>query len=350
MNSESRLMTARETGPVAIVPPTTRAISADDAIDMLSSVVTKGDLSLLSTPQLVAHYIRVCESVGLNPYTKPFDVLTLNNKKILYCNKGGADQLREVHGVNTIDLRQEITDGLCIVTIKVQDRKGRIDQEIGAVTIDGLKGEARANALMKALTKAKRRATLSLTGLGMLDETEVETIPGARTAEFTEITEARSGPTLAIAPDADTAASDADDPPRALAAFHAVGADLGLDHDDLRAFMAWLSGRPIDRVTSMATWSADFTRRATRALRDRSAEFIASQATEPIYSTAGGDVETGLEGAVRRPLRPGEFVDEFGQIVPAEDADDATVSPTTPQSLLADENMQPRSNPDRFTN
>ena len=33
---------------------------------------------------------------------------------------------------------------------------------------------------MKAETKAKRRATLSIVGLGLLDETETETIPGAK--------------------------------------------------------------------------------------------------------------------------------------------------------------------------
>ena len=33
--------------------------------------------------------------------------------------------------------------------------------------------------MMKAETKAKRRVTLSICGLGMLDETEVETIPHA---------------------------------------------------------------------------------------------------------------------------------------------------------------------------
>jgi hypothetical protein len=37
-----------------------------------------------------------------------------------------------------------------------------------------------ANALMKAETKAKRRVTLSIAGLGWLDETELETIPQAR--------------------------------------------------------------------------------------------------------------------------------------------------------------------------
>jgi hypothetical protein len=40
-----------------------------------------------------------------------------------------------------------------------------------------LKGEARANAELKAVTKAKRRATLSICGLGWLDETEVDDIP-----------------------------------------------------------------------------------------------------------------------------------------------------------------------------
>src|SRR6202008_2665643 len=44
------------------------------------------------------------------------------------------------------------------------------------------KGEALGNALMKASTKAKRRATLSICGLGMLDETELETIPTAMPA------------------------------------------------------------------------------------------------------------------------------------------------------------------------
>jgi hypothetical protein len=36
------------------------------------------------------------------------------------------------------------------------------------------------NVVMKAVTKSKRRVTLSLCGLGMLDESEVETIPDAK--------------------------------------------------------------------------------------------------------------------------------------------------------------------------
>jgi hypothetical protein len=50
---------------------------------------------------------------------------------------------------------------------------------MGTVPIRGLTGDNLANAMLKALTKAKRRLTLSLCGLGMLDELEVETIPNA---------------------------------------------------------------------------------------------------------------------------------------------------------------------------
>jgi hypothetical protein len=63
----------------------------------------------------------------------------------------------------------------------------------GAVSIVNVNGEARANAMMKAETKAKRRVTLSICGLGMLDETEVESIPEA-------VIQLREPPTAAAVP------------------------------------------------------------------------------------------------------------------------------------------------------
>jgi len=61
---------------------------------------------------------------------------------------------------------------------------GRFTDSIGAVNITGLKGDNLANAMMKSETKAKRRATLDLLGLGILDETETETIPMAQTVDL----------------------------------------------------------------------------------------------------------------------------------------------------------------------
>ena len=138
-----------------------------------------GDLSRLSPGQRVEYYGAVCSSVGLNPLTKPFDYINLNGKLTLYAKKDCADQLRSINGVSVTNLVTDIDDGMIIVTANVTDRHGRSDSDVGVVTVGNLQGDKRANAIMKAVTKAKRRATLSLCGLGWLDETEIDTIPSA---------------------------------------------------------------------------------------------------------------------------------------------------------------------------
>jgi hypothetical protein len=148
----------------------------------VEQVLIGGDLEKLTPDQRVDYYNRVCESVGLNPLTQPFAYIKLNNKLTLYALRACTDQLRSVHGVSVEDMIEGERDGVFIVTAKVRDKDGRTDIAKGAVNISGLKGEALANALMKAETKAKRRATLSICGLGMLDETEVSDIADARPA------------------------------------------------------------------------------------------------------------------------------------------------------------------------
>lgn len=150
---------------------------------LVEQVLIKGDLASLTPTQRVEYYTKVCESVGLNPLTKPFEYITLNNKLTLYALRGCTDQLRSIYGVSVEELTESERDGVFIVTAKVKNAEGRTDMAKGAVNIQGLKGEVLANALMKTETKAKRRATLSLCGLGFLDETEVETIAGAKIGE-----------------------------------------------------------------------------------------------------------------------------------------------------------------------
>lgn len=144
--------------------------------EVLERVIIQGDLSKLSSEQKVEYYKRMCDSLGLNPMTRPFAYIVLNSKLVLYALRDCTDQLRKVHGVSVIDTRQEELEGVYIVVAVVKDKTGRTDTARGAVTIAGLKGEALANAIMKTETKAKRRATLSICGLGVLDETEIEDI------------------------------------------------------------------------------------------------------------------------------------------------------------------------------
>jgi hypothetical protein len=150
------------------------------AYEIMEAVLIRGDLSRLNPQERANYYVRVCQSVGLNPMTKPFEYLTLNGRLVLYALKACTDQLRSIHKISVTELTRVERDGAFIVTAKMIDGTGRTDADIGAVNIAGLQGDALANAMMKAATKAKRRATLSLCGLGLLDELEVETIPDAR--------------------------------------------------------------------------------------------------------------------------------------------------------------------------
>ncbi len=158
---------------------TTALATVQPLAAQIEQVLVNGNLASLTTEQRVSYYNAVCESVGLNPLTRPFEYITLNGKLVLYARRDCTDQLRKIHGVSINIAARELVEGVYLVTARATTASGRCDEAIGAVPIDGLKGEARANAMMKAETKAKRRVTLSVCGLGMLDENEVDSIPGA---------------------------------------------------------------------------------------------------------------------------------------------------------------------------
>jgi hypothetical protein len=142
----------------------------------LTAVVTDGDCSRLNEQQRREYYLARCEAAGLDPRTAPFMFTKLNGKLVLYALKAATDQLASNNRVATTILQRETIEGVYCVTVRATAADGRSTEDMGAVQIGSLKGEALANALMKAVTKAKRRAVLSLCGLGMLDESEVQDI------------------------------------------------------------------------------------------------------------------------------------------------------------------------------
>jgi hypothetical protein len=151
---------------------------ASSALDptIVEEVLLGGDLSKLTPTQRTAYYTRVCETLGLNPLTQPFAYLRLNGKEVLYAKRDATEQLRKLHGVSITEMTTQRFNEIYIVTVKAVDKTGRTDMSTGAVPLGTLRGEALANALLKAETKAKRRVTLSICGLGLLDESEIETI------------------------------------------------------------------------------------------------------------------------------------------------------------------------------
>ena len=189
--------------PVAAKP----VLSGQMSYAAQEALIVRGDLATLTPEQRVQYCVHLCQTLGLNYLTRPFDYIVLNNKLTLYARKDATDQLRKIHKINLERPVREIDDknGVCIVTVDATLPDGRHDSATGAVglttllpveeTVNGktkvvrydtvpLTGDARANALMKAETKAKRRVTLSIMGLGFLDETEVETIPKGQVAKI----------------------------------------------------------------------------------------------------------------------------------------------------------------------
>jgi len=143
---------------------------------ILESLVIRGDLGGLSPQQKVEYYGYRCAQVGLDPSAKPFDLMVFQGKQVLYANKSCTEQLIGVHGLSTQIVSREMFGDVYCVHARVTGKDGRSSENMGAVPIKGLVGDALSNALLKATTKAVRRTVLAHCGLGMLDETEEETL------------------------------------------------------------------------------------------------------------------------------------------------------------------------------
>lgn len=223
--------------------------TTDTMHEEIERVLVMGDLARLTPQQRNEYYKRTCESLGLNPLTRPFEFIVLNGKLQMYARKDCADQLRRIHGVSIRITERATMDDLMVVTAEATDKKGRTDSSIGAVSIAGLRGEAKANALMKAETKARRRVTLAICGLGMLDESEIE---GHEAASVTH--EPRAADRLLAAPKP-APAPQPDPAPTEMVK------SLGTDIEDIVEITEHKarSGKPIWKVSckSGATYATD---------------------------------------------------------------------------------------------
>lgn len=161
-------------------------IKADEVWKSVESVLIHGDLSKLTDQQRVHYYQATCKSMGLNPLTRPFDYLIIDEKLVLYARANATDQLRKIHNVTISKVENLSTDDTIRFRVYVSDTTGRQDTSMASVskyTKHGLaKGKELSNLEMKCETKAKRRATLSFVSTGMLDESEIDSVVGIRFA------------------------------------------------------------------------------------------------------------------------------------------------------------------------
>ncbi len=247
------------------------AADATTGARAIASLAARGDLSGLGPADRARLYVQVCEALGLNPHAQPFAFLRLGGKEVLYATRGATDQLAAIHR-----LTREIVDGprvielagvkLVFAVCKVSHPNGRVETSVATVALADP-----VNALMRVETKAKRRATLSILGLAILDETEADA--GDAKGEGVDLSHAEAPrgdgeapprgevPVDAPAPDA---AVDPPPPevPAALEGFYSRLPDLEAAADAVRL---WVKHRPAVAQVAKRDAEAAFAALALRA-------------------------------------------------------------------------------------
>lgn len=160
----------------------------EQAAGALAHILGTGDLSKLTNEERVATYLDLCQSLSLNPRSRPFDWLVLDGKLVLYPNKSCGEQLRRQHQISVKVTRREIVGDLFVCEVEGRTPTGRTDEaskyvpltawDRQAGTMKKLTGQNLANAFAKAETGAKRRLVLSMVGLA--SPPDPEEIKGAR--------------------------------------------------------------------------------------------------------------------------------------------------------------------------
>jgi len=193
------MTTQKKTTTSAVAKKTTPKKKQDPALAAvkeegtpIDQILQQGDISSLTVAQRSEFLWKLAESMGLEPMTQPFQLITdASGKLTVYAKRTAADQLRRKHKIRSqiveegpLKIGDSIRDDVYCVKVMLMepDSEGkytsdsRVEFAVGCVGIAGLSDEALANCIMKCHTKAIRRGTLSMCGLGFLDELEVESI------------------------------------------------------------------------------------------------------------------------------------------------------------------------------
>ncbi len=196
--------------------------------------------------------------MGLNALSRPIELITLNGKTIPYAKKDCTDQLRKLHSISIAIVGRDSADGVYTVTARATTPDGRADEDVGSVTVANLKGDALANATMKAHTKAKRRVTLSIVGLGILDESELETV-----GKYTPVADVAIKPVV-VRPEPATEAAPAPAPADdETVDLWAARFDAAPDLESLDVLRAEFKAEPHDADVSLAVGNAWLSRKKT---------------------------------------------------------------------------------------
>ena len=146
----------------------------------VARVILNRDLRSLTEIERVQYNFALCRSLGLNPLTNPIDYLINDNKMTPYINAVGVAQIRAIHGISTKVLSRQTDKEFYYVTAIATDRSNRTEESTAIVALTDkynkqLTGQRKADKMMSAETRAKRRATLALVGIPWADGGNIQT-------------------------------------------------------------------------------------------------------------------------------------------------------------------------------
>lgn len=183
-------------GLALVAPPQAALARPSNQVDFaqMERLVTlgNGNFREMTDAERNEWTIGVCRSLGLNPLTFPLKWIKDDNGNMMpYFSRGATDQLRAVHGVSIDPIDEgwitmpgeDGTPQLYQVRVRATLPNGRHDIGRGVVAIGRKRGGTiatpmdQANNFMSCETKAVRRATLNILGLGgVLDVSELDTM------------------------------------------------------------------------------------------------------------------------------------------------------------------------------
>lgn len=148
--------------------------------DMLA-ILARGNIASLSEEDRTKYILALCDALALDPRFKPIDLISGQGGTVTpYLNRGATDSLARREGIQRTTVvapkEVEINGVKCVLCVaRATDVKtGRYEERVAtAVNKDP------GNSFMKVETKAIRRATIALLGIGLLDESELDGIRGA---------------------------------------------------------------------------------------------------------------------------------------------------------------------------
>ena len=138
------------------------------------------DLGQLTEAEKQTHYENICAAAGIDPALNLIRYRMMDDGSgtgkqhlVLYATKPATDAIRGVQGISDVEQTGVLILTAYVVTTKVQNKEGRTLMAQGAVDLEGKRGRALENGIALAQTRSSRRAALAMSGLGLLDESEL---------------------------------------------------------------------------------------------------------------------------------------------------------------------------------